>query len=31
MNGYDTPEMRPSKSLPNRDEIKKTQSQAEII
>lgn len=22
MNGYDTPEMRPSKSLPNRDEIK---------
>ena len=23
MNGYDTPEMRPSKSLPNRDEIKK--------
>ena len=23
MNGYDTPEMRPSKKLPNRDEIKK--------
>ena len=23
MNGYDTPEMRPSKLLPNRDEIKK--------
>ena len=23
MNGYDTPEMRPSKKLPDRDEIKK--------
>ena len=23
MNGYDTPEMRPSKKLPNRDDIKK--------
>lgn len=23
MNGYDTPEIRPSRSLPNRDEIKK--------
>ena len=26
MNGYDTPEMRPSKKLPNRDEIKKSSS-----